>query len=123
MCLAAAADQAVALAARWAVLGGAAVGADAASAATSTVPTVSGVHLHLGDDLELALVGAVAVPISGELSAALAVGGAVGGGAVGGGSPSPAPPAASPSLEPPWRPATCSSGSRSGRGSTRASSP
>ena len=77
--LAAAADQAVALAARWVVLSGAAVGADAAGGAIVHGPRGVINHLHLGDDLELALVGAVAVPIGAELSAALGGGGAMGG--------------------------------------------
>jgi uncharacterized protein YukE len=83
--LAAAADQAVALAARWVVLSGAAVGADAAAAAIVHGPGGVISHLHLGDDLELALVGAVAVPIGAELSAALGGGGAMGGAAAFGG--------------------------------------
>ena len=78
--LAAAADEAVALAARWVVLSGAAVGADAASAAVVRGPDGVVAHLHLGDDLELALVGAVAVPVGGELAAVLAGGGASGAG-------------------------------------------
>ncbi len=69
--LAGVADQAVALATRWAVLSGVAVAGDAGAAAVVHGPGAALHYVHLGDDLELALVGAVAVPVAAELAAAL----------------------------------------------------
>ena len=73
--LAGVADQAVALATRWAVLSGVAVAGDAGAAAVVHGPGAALHYVHLGDDLELALVGAVAVPVAAELAAALRRGG------------------------------------------------
>ena len=69
--LAGVADQAVALAARWTVLSGVTMAADAGAAAVVHGPASALRFVHLDDDVELALVGAVAVPIGGELAAAL----------------------------------------------------
>jgi filamentous hemagglutinin len=69
--LAGVAEQAVALAARWTVLSGVAVAADAGAAAVVHGPGSALRFVHLDDDVELALVGAVAVPVAGELAAAL----------------------------------------------------
>jgi hypothetical protein len=74
--LAGVAEQAVALAARWAVLSGAALAADVGAAAVVHGPGEALQFVHLGDDFELALVGAVAVPVAAELAAA--AGGAAG---------------------------------------------
>jgi uncharacterized protein YukE len=75
--LAALASQATALAARWVVMTAAAVSADGVSGMVVHRDTDLLAHVHWGEDAELALVGALAVPVGSVLAAG--VGGVAGG--------------------------------------------
>ncbi len=63
--------QAAALAARWAVLFGVGIAADAASGMVVHGDLNPFAHLHLAQDAQLALVGGLAVPIGGRMLAGL----------------------------------------------------
>jgi hypothetical protein len=81
--LAALGTHAAALAARWAVLTGVAVTADGVSGMVVHADANPVAHVHWGEDAELGLVGAVALPLASALSAGAQglAGGALSGGA------------------------------------------